>query len=156
MPVLKKDVSAKANDEDVHTILGGESEFQGKLVFNSGRVCINGKFNGEIETENTLLIGDTARVKANIKAGSILITGEVIGDIVAKTSVAIERPGRLKGTVVTPELMIEKGVIFEGTCKMEDAAGGGKSKLFSVDKDTKLSDKDTKLSDKDKAANKAS
>jgi len=123
MAALKKDDPgfSSLNAEDIHTILGPESTFEGKLVFNNGTVRIDGNFKGEIRTANTLIVGETARVEANIDVGNIIITGEVIGDVTAKTSVGIERPGKLRGTIVTPELMIEKGVIFEGSCKMEDS-----------------------------------
>ena len=128
MANLKKEEQSYAqnlNVDDIHTILGPESSFEGKLVFNNGTVRIDGTFRGEIRTANTLIIGETAHVDANIEAGSVVITGEVNGDVKAKRSVAIEKPGRLRGTVVTPELMIEKGVIFEGSCKMEDAQREG-------------------------------
>ena len=119
--------------EETHTILGPESSFEGKLVFHGGQVRIDGQFKGEVKTESTLIIGESARVDANIDVGSIIITGSVTGDISARHSVGIERPAKVKGTIVTPELMIEKGVIFEGTCKMENAAqesGGAKIKVL--------------------------
>lgn len=123
--------------EDTHTILGPESAFEGKLVFHGGQVRIDGNFKGEVKTESTLIVGEGARVEANVDVGTIIITGEVIGDITAKQSVSIERPGRVKGTIVTPELMIQKGVIFEGSCRMEqathDGTGGSVARLVSPD-----------------------
>jgi cytoskeletal protein CcmA (bactofilin family) len=38
----------------------------------------------------------------------------------------LHQPGRVKGNLETPALSIDRGVIFEGTCKME---GGGKVSL---------------------------
>jgi len=124
MALSKKDDSyhAAMNADDIHTILGPESSFEGKLVFASGTIRIDGNFKGEIRTENTLIIGESARVEANVAVGNVIITGEVIGDITAKRAVAIEKPGKVRGTIVTPELMIERGVVFEGTCKMETAS----------------------------------
>ena len=49
---------------DIHTLLGKGSEFTGKLTF-EGQVRIDGKFNGEISTKDTIVIGDGARVKAD-------------------------------------------------------------------------------------------
>lgn len=111
--------------EETHTILGPESSFEGKLVFNGGQVRIDGNFKGEVRTESTLIVGESAKVDATINVGTIIVTGQVNGDITAKHSVGIERPGRVHGTIVTPELMIQKGVIFEGQCKMEQSKGGG-------------------------------
>lgn len=122
--------------EDTHTILGPESSFEGKLVFNGGQVRIDGNFKGEVKTASTLIVGESARVEATIEVGTVIITGEVIGDIVATHSVGIERPAKVKGTIVTPELMIQKGVIFEGSCRMEDAnqrSDGKVTRLPSAD-----------------------
>ena len=120
MAVLKKESNNPAvNIHDVHTVLGPESSFEGKLVF-EGTVRIDGRFKGEITTKDILVIGQGARVEANITVGQIVINGEIIGDVHAKQSVELNKPARLRGNIFTPQLMIEKGVIFEGSCKMEN------------------------------------
>jgi cytoskeletal protein CcmA (bactofilin family) len=124
MAVLKREEFvpvSEINVNDVHTILGPESSFEGKLVF-EGTVRIDGNFKGQIKTDNVLVIGQGARVEANIEVGSVVINGEVIGDVSAKQLVEIHAPGKLRGNISTPQLMIAKGVIFEGSCKMEAAA----------------------------------
>ena len=121
MAVLKRDTSnsAPGNVHDVHTILGPESSFEGKLVF-EGTVRIDGAFRGEINTKDILVIGQGAKVNATIHVGQIVINGDVTGDVYAKQSVELNKPARLRGNIHTPQLMIEKGVIFEGSCKMEN------------------------------------
>lgn len=124
MPVLKREeahYTPEVNLHDVHTILGPESSFEGKLVFD-GTVRIDGKFKGEIQTSNTLVIGQGARVEATVNVGNIIINGDVVGDVIAKQAVEIHAPGKLRGNITTPQLQIDKGVVFEGTCKMVDAA----------------------------------
>lgn len=111
--------SARINPADAHTILGRESKFTGKLAFD-GAVRIDGKFEGEIHTDDLLLIGPGAEVKAQLNVGSVVINGTVEGDVTAKASVEIKAPGRLKGNVTAPTLVIEKGVIFDGTCSMSE------------------------------------
>lgn len=123
MAVLKREEvnqGSELNVHDVHTILGPESTFEGKLVFD-GTVRIDGTFKGEVRTEDILVIGQSARVEAMIFVGNVIINGEVIGDITAKQSVEIHAPGKVRGNICTPQLMISKGVIFEGTSKMEEA-----------------------------------
>jgi cytoskeletal protein CcmA (bactofilin family) len=61
-----------------------------------------------------------AKISAEIDIGTIIISGEVKGNIRAKNSVEIRSPGRIYGNIQTPSLTIEKGVIFEGGCKMEN------------------------------------
>lgn len=118
MAVLKRDENTFA--DDVHTILGPESTFEGKLLFD-GTVRIDGTFKGEVRTEGVLVIGQTARLEAQVFVGSIIINGEVVGDITAKQSVEIHAPGKVRGNICTPQLSIAKGVLFEGACQMEEA-----------------------------------
>jgi cytoskeletal protein CcmA (bactofilin family) len=130
MAVLKReDVSQLSQDlniNDVHTILGPESSFEGKLSFD-GTVRIDGRFKGEIQTENILVIGQSARVEAQLAVGSVVINGEVTGDVVAKHSIEIHAPGKLRGNMVTPQLIITKDVLFDGTCKMEGVSSAKSS-----------------------------
>ncbi len=104
---------------DVHTILGPESRFQGTLSF-EGTVRIDGYFKGDVNTNDVLVVGQGAKVEAEIKVGSIVINGEVNGNIIAKTAVEIHAPGKVRGNITTPALVIDRGVIFEGSCKMEN------------------------------------
>ena len=124
MPVLKRDeLPAAMGAHDVHTILGPAASFEGKLVFD-GAVRVDGNFKGEIRTSDRLVVGEGARVEATIEVGTIVITGEVIGDVTAKQAVEIHKPGKLRGNITTPNLMIENGVVFEGSCKMDEASLG--------------------------------
>lgn len=104
---------------DVHTLLGKGSEFDGKLSF-EGQVRIDGKFSGQISTKDTLVVGEGARVSAEIIAGNVIVNGTVEGNIKASVLVELHPPAKVKGSIETPALSIDKGVVFEGTCKMEN------------------------------------
>lgn len=103
---------------EVHTLLGKGSEFEGKLSF-EGQVRIDGKFSGQIFTKDVLVVGDGARVNAEVNAGTVIVHGLVEGNIRATQLVELHQPGKIKGNIETPNLSIDRGVIFEGTCKME-------------------------------------
>jgi cytoskeletal protein CcmA (bactofilin family) len=115
-------VSTRAGE--VHTLLGKGSEFEGKLTF-EGQVRIDGKFNGQIVTKDVLVIGDGARVNAEIQAGTVIINGLVEGNVRATSIIEVHQPGRIKGNLETPALAMDRGVIFEGTCKMENLGKPG-------------------------------
>jgi len=115
-------VSTRAGE--VHTLLGKGSEFEGKLTF-EGQVRIDGKFSGQIMTKDTLVIGDGARVNAEIQAGTVIINGMVEGNVRATSIIEVHQPGRVKGNLETPALAMDRGVIFEGTCKMENLGKPG-------------------------------
>jgi cytoskeletal protein CcmA (bactofilin family) len=108
-------------DNALNALLGRGSEFDGKLSF-EGTVRIDGTFAGEITTNDILIIGEGAKVTADITCGSVVINGEVTGNVKATDSVELHKPAKVKGDITSPSLMIEKGVQFDGNSKM-DAAG---------------------------------
>jgi cytoskeletal protein CcmA (bactofilin family) len=108
---------------EITTLLGRGATFEGKLTF-EGTVRIDGRFKGEVFSDDTLVIGEGAQVEAQIDIGEVIVQGTVIGNIQAKRSIEIHAPGRVKGDVHTPVLQIDKGVIFEGRSFMESAVQG--------------------------------
>ncbi len=123
MGLTKRDQPAPHHNldvHDVHTILGAESTFEGKLVFD-GTVRIDGTFKGEVRTQNVLVVGQSARIEAALFVGSVVIHGEVRGDITATQGVEIHAPAKVWGKIKTPQLVIERGVVFEGSSQMEEA-----------------------------------
>jgi len=122
-PIRTQEANVSVRAGDVHTLLGKGSEFEGKLSF-EGQVRIDGKYSGQIATKDTLVIGEGARVNAEIQAGTVIVNGQVEGNIRATVLVELHPPARVKGSIEAPALSIDKGVIFEGTCKMEGAPNG--------------------------------
>ncbi len=106
---------------EITTLLGRGATFEGKLTF-EGTVRIDGRFKGEVFSDDTLVIGEGASVEAEIDIGEVIIQGTVVGNIKAKRSIEIHAPGRVKGDLHTPTLQIDKGVIFEGRSFMEGAS----------------------------------
>ncbi len=120
MAMLKRDdVSTPPGSSDLNALLGRGSEFEGKLTF-EGPVRIDGKFTGSIVTGDVLIVGEGAKISAEITCGTIIVHGEVNGNIRAKSSIELHHPAKIRGNVETPSLMIEKGVLFEGQAKMEN------------------------------------
>lgn len=121
MAIMRRDDGGDASAIQIgqtHTVLGPESSFDGKLTF-QGAVRIDGHFSGEIMTDDVLVVGNGAKVKAEVHVGSLVLNGEIEGNVFAKQAVEIHAPGLLRGNLTTPALTIDRGVIFEGTCHME-------------------------------------
>lgn len=104
---------------DLNALLGKGSEFEGKLAF-EGKVRIDGTFTGEISTNDLLMVGDGAKVQAEISCGTVIVEGEVVGNIKATSAVELRRPAKVHGDITTPSLVIEKGVVFEGRSRMDE------------------------------------
>ena len=108
-------------DSALNALLGRGSEFDGKLNF-EGTVRIDGTFTGEISTNDMLIIGEGAKVTADITCGSVVINGDVTGNIKATEMVELHKPAKVKGDIATPSLMVDKGVQFDGSSKMDSTA----------------------------------
>jgi len=110
--------SEGAGSGRVAALLGPGSAFEGKLVF-EGTVQIEGQFTGEIRSKDTLVVGKTGKVQGEILVGTAIIHGEVTGNIRCRELLQMHAPARVKGAVFTPQLVIDRGVVFEGTTQME-------------------------------------
>ena len=64
-----------------------------------------------------LVVGDGAKVNAEITAGTVVVEGEVNGDVVASAAVEVKASGRPRGAVETPTFANERGALFEGTSR---------------------------------------
>jgi len=95
--------------------------FEGKLSF-KGQVEFNGTFKGAITTDDLLIIGEQAKVDADIRCGSVVVRGEVTGKIKARDSVELRGRARVKADVATLSFAMDKGVVFEGYCNMDPEA----------------------------------
>ena len=109
--------SAAPRTNDLSAFIDEASEIDGKYTF-SGTVMLNGKFKGEISSNDTLIIGEKAVVKASIRAGVILISGEVVGNVLGTERVELRGTARVFGDVEAPVVVVEEGVMFEGQCRM--------------------------------------
>lgn len=101
-------------------LLGAGAEFEGKLTF-AGTVRIDARFKGTIVTNDVLVVGDRARIDADITCGTVIVHGEVNGNIRAKDAVELHAPARVRGDVETPSFSLEKGVVFQGQTSMPGA-----------------------------------
>ena len=109
---------------ELSSLLGKGSEFEGKLSF-EGQVRIDGKFSGQISTKDVLVIAEGAKVSAEVTAGTVIIHGQFEGNVHATQLVELKTPARVKGTIETPSLAMDRGVVFEGSTKMENLKSPG-------------------------------
>ncbi len=113
----KTEYSDIKEGEKVETVLSNTTSFNGELKFSSS-LKIEGDFKGKIISEGHLIIGENAKIRANIKAHSIVIAGEVKGDVEAYDRLEMLPTGKLYGNIKTKKLKMADGVIFEGSCEM--------------------------------------
>ncbi len=113
------------SSDNLNAFLGEGTSFKGNLTF-EGTVRVDGKLEGEIFTKDTLVVGESATVKAAIHAGVIIIGGTVHGNVAAEKKGELQTSARLYGNISTPSLSIAEGVVFEGSCTMGKKNGKAK------------------------------
>lgn len=108
-----------APSTEITALLGRGTRFEGKLHF-EGRVRIDGSFKGEIQSDDTLIIGDGAEVHAEIDVATVIVRGGTVhGNIRASQSFEIHAPGKLVGNIHSPTVFLDRGVEFQGSCRMD-------------------------------------
>ena len=94
-------------------VLNSDVEIKGNIKF-AGELTMDGKLDGEIHTEGTLQLGDSAVINGNINAQSVVIRGKVHGNISAKEKIEIKSKAELFGDIRASKLVIEEGVTYVG------------------------------------------
>ncbi|MDR0982168.1 MAG: polymer-forming cytoskeletal protein [Culturomica sp.] len=87
-------------------------------IKSKNNIRVDGIIKGKIITSGKLVVGNTATVEGDIECANIDVFGIIHGNITASESVALKTQGKLIGNIITPEVSIETGVIFNGSCKM--------------------------------------
>lgn len=131
----KRNGRSPIRGSDLSAFIDESSEIEGRYTF-SGTVMLNGKFKGEIVSNDTLIVGEKGVINATIRAGVVMINGEVVGNVLANERVELRGNARVFGDVESPVVVIEEGVLFEGHCRMTkshpDAAAAGTRDLSVV------------------------
>jgi cytoskeletal protein CcmA (bactofilin family) len=133
----KKNDRATTKDGDLTAYIDEASEIEGKYTF-SGTVMLNGKFSGEIASNDTLIIGEKGVVNATVRAGIVLVSGEVVGNILATERVELRGSARVSGDVEAPVVVVEEGVRFEGHCRMTKSRSQEPSAVVSPPRDRSI------------------
>ena len=94
------------------------SEFEGKLSFRD-TVRIDGRFRGEIASENTLIVGESGEIHAVIRANTVVVSGLVEGDMQAARKVVLHKTARVIGNIETASLVVEEGAEIHGQIRMK-------------------------------------
>ncbi len=92
-----------ANDVDIK----GTIKFENELIF-------DGKIEGEILSEGTLVIGKNAEVRGEVKTKSVTVHGTVFGNITVSEKAELKSSSQLTGDLKATRIIIEEGATFIG------------------------------------------
>ncbi len=116
MPEVKEIIE---DENKIDTVIAEDIELRGRLVFKKS-LKIKGFFEGKIESEGQLILGQEARVSADIKAGVVSVHGVLNGKVRAEKHIELFSESTTSGDLVTPEIYMERKSLFNGTCVMTE------------------------------------
>ena len=105
------------NLKEAETIIGPSIKVKGNF-YGQGNIIIEGTVEGKIKTNNFLLIGDKAKIVANIEAKEAKVGGEVKGNIKIKGYLEILSTAKVLGDVEATLISVAKGAVLNGKCTM--------------------------------------
>lgn len=105
----------------INSIIGEGTRFNGEFDL-SGLLRIDGDFCGTVRTKGKVLVGKNGRAECTVYAGTVVVGGIVRGNIFADEKVIILSTGIVLGNIHSPRFIVEEGVIFNGTARIEAPA----------------------------------
>ena len=116
-PATAQRTAPRAVSNELNAFLGKGCIYEGKLTF-EGRVRIDGRFTGEIFSNDTLEIGPDAEIEAQIDVAAVVIAGRVTGNVNARGRCDLRAPAIVVGNVTSPVITMQEGVQFDGNMTM--------------------------------------
>ena len=111
------DVLDSPTSDRIENVIGPTATFIGELKCDGG-VRVDGVFQGSLETMGNVIIGETAKVVADIVGRNVSISGAVKGDIIASGRLEILSTGLLWGDIQVASFLIDEGGVFSGRSEM--------------------------------------
>jgi cytoskeletal protein CcmA (bactofilin family) len=105
------------NVDRIEAVVGPAASFNGHLKCD-GSLRIDGLCEGSIETAGNVIIGEGARVMADITAENVSVSGVVKGNITARDRLEILPTGRVWADIAVTSFLIDDGGFFRGEITM--------------------------------------
>lgn len=103
----------RATPSATRNVLSSDVEIKGNVKFTNDLV-VDGKIEGEINSDGSLTVGENARIKAEIKTATVVVYGKVHGNLTATERVELKASAEVVGDIKAKTLSIEAGAIFVG------------------------------------------
>ena len=107
----------KKEESPIKAYLGVDALFKGTLNF-EGTVRIDGKFEGVVRTKDTLVIGETGNMQADLEVGTLVCKGSLNGTVIASEKIEMHPASKITGNIQTPAVSIELGAVLDGHLNM--------------------------------------
>ncbi len=105
----------------MNTIIGKDSIIEGTVEIQGG-LRVDGIVRGRISATESLAVGDSGRIEADLVVKVAVIGGKVMGNIFAQDKIELQSESVVEGDITTRNLIVEEGAIFHGRCNMKDTS----------------------------------
>ena len=122
------------------SVLGPTLNFKGELSAEED-LLIQGAVEGSIHHSSSLTIGESGRVKADIRAEYVAVEGNVEGDIHGSQSVTVREGADITGNISSPTVSLLEGATFNGKIDMSGEADATESADTPADESVEASSK---------------
>jgi cytoskeletal protein CcmA (bactofilin family) len=106
----------RSGQSAIESVIGANTQIKGDILGDGG-LRVDGVVAGKIELTGNLVITESAKVRAEIKANNISVSGAVHGNITA-TRIEILDTGRVWGDLTVKSLLVNEGAYFRGQTMM--------------------------------------
>ncbi|HWR39222.1 MAG TPA: polymer-forming cytoskeletal protein [Patescibacteria group bacterium] len=117
-----KKISVGISDQ-VDTLLGKDTTIKGTILA-KGTLRIDGNVEGDVTTSGDIVVGETGKLVAQIKARSATVAGTINGNLDIQEKLELLSSARLDGDIKVGKLIIGEGAVFHGACEMRNAGSG--------------------------------
>jgi cytoskeletal protein CcmA (bactofilin family) len=103
------------------SLVSKDAVWDGKLSC-TGDVRVEGRLEGEVETNGTLFVAAEARVQGIVRARSVMLAGEIEGQLRCEERLEILPGGSARGEIDTGALVVHEGAFIESKFQMRREA----------------------------------
>ena len=122
----KKGEGAAPKSDVIENVIGRSCTIRGDLSA-EGAFRIDGTIDGSVESQASVIIGETGVVRGSVRGTDVVIAGTVQGDVICAGHLEILAKGKVEGDIAAKSMRIETGGVFCGNSRMGGQSNGADS-----------------------------
>ena len=122
MPIFSKK-SETAQLDAPNTVIGKGIVIEAASMTGAESVRIDGVFNGNVDIDGSLVLGDSGVINGETRANYFVVAGEVTGNIACETVLHFASTARVFGDVETQSLIVDEGSQISGRYSVGERPG---------------------------------
>lgn len=123
--MFKEKKSGSSPMAAVDTVIGSACRIQGDVAGEQS-VKIDGEVLGNILVSAAVVVGESGRVKGDVRCDDLVVFGRVEGQVEVRR-LQLKNTAQVVGNIHTQVLLVEEGAVYAGDVRMERPATAGAS-----------------------------